>query len=183
MSTLEQPDLSQFAASTGESLDELSRQSPLLVVFLRHQGCAFCREVLAELAQRRPQIEARGVRIVLVHLIPDDNAAEMFFARWRLHDVPRISDPQQQVYRAFGLARGTLWQVLGLGVWWPGVKAILRGHLPGKPQGDIFQLPGAFVVHQGKIVQAFRAATSAEKADLLEMSVCACGDCQTSNGR
>lgn len=155
--------------NSGETLDELSRASPLLVVFLRHQGCAFCREVLAELEKRRSEIEARGARIVLVHMIPDDNTAEMFFARWRLHDVPRISDPQQKVYKAFGLARGTLWQVLGLGVWWPGAKAILTGHLPGMPQGDIFQLPGAFVVREGKIVKEFHAPNSAAKPDYVSL--------------
>ena len=37
----------------GESLLELSQSSPRLVVFLRHAGCIFCRESLADLRDRQ----------------------------------------------------------------------------------------------------------------------------------
>lgn len=166
-----QLDLSDIATNTGKTLDELSHASPLLVVFLRHKGCSFCRQTLAELAQRRSEIEAAGAKIVLVHMIEDDNEAEMFFARWRLHDVPRVGDPQQVVYDRFGLQRGTLWQVLGLDVWWPGFKAVfLGGHVPGKPVGDVFQLPGAFLLHRGRVVQSFKSQTSAQKPDYVQLA-------------
>ena len=46
--------------STGASLAELSRQQPILVVFLRHAGCTFCREALADLATQRAAIEKTG---------------------------------------------------------------------------------------------------------------------------
>ncbi|MGP1310160.1 MAG: hypothetical protein ACTS27_08185, partial [Phycisphaerales bacterium] len=39
----------------------------LLLVFLRHAGCTFCREALADVAKRRRRIENAKVRIVLVH--------------------------------------------------------------------------------------------------------------------
>jgi hypothetical protein len=42
----------------GVTLNELSRISPVLLVFLRHAGCTFCREALADLAARRPEIES-----------------------------------------------------------------------------------------------------------------------------
>ncbi len=162
--------LTDVLTNGGESLDELSRASPLLVVFLRHAGCAFCRETLAQLQHRRSEIEAAGVKIVLVHMIEDDNTAEVFFARWRMHDVPRVSDPQQEVYKRFGLKRGSLIQVIGLGVWLPGLKSILRGHFPGVPRGDIFQLPGAFVVRDGRVVREFAAKDSAEHPEWGEFA-------------
>ena len=117
------------------------------------------------------QIQPAGARIVLVHMIEDDSEAEMFFARYRLHDVPRISDPDQDVYRRFGLARGSLSQVMGLGVWWPGFKSIfLRGHVPGKPVGDIFQLPGAFLLENGQVVREFKSQNSVEHPDYVKFA-------------
>lgn len=162
--------LTDVLTSGGESLEVLSRASPLLVVFLRHKGCAFCRETLAQLQRRRGEIEAAGVKIVLVHMIEDDNTAEVFFARWRMHDVPRVSDPRQEIYKRFGLKRGSLSQVIGWGVWWPGLKSVLRGHFPGVPRGDIFQLPGAFLVHQGRVVREFAAKNSAEHPEYTEFA-------------
>ncbi|MFN8816592.1 MAG: hypothetical protein ACK5ZV_07645, partial [bacterium] len=34
--------------SGGQSVAELSMRSPVLMVFLRHFGCTFCREALAD---------------------------------------------------------------------------------------------------------------------------------------
>ena len=164
-------DLSGVVTHDGQSLEELSRQSPLLVVFLRHAGCAFCRETLAILEKRRTEIESHGVKIVLVHMIEDDAQAEMFFARYRLHDVPRINDSEQTVYRRFGLQRGTLNQVMGVGLWWAGIKSIFfKGHVPGIPKGDIFQLPGAFLLSDGEVIREFKSRNSVEHPDYVEFS-------------
>lgn len=170
--TKDKLDLDGVKTSTGESLEQLSHASPLLVVFLRHQGCPFCRETLSKLEKRRKEIEAAGVKIVLVHMIPSDNEAEMFFARWRLHDVPRISDPEREVYKRFGLARGSTWQVLGPAAMLRGFTAVLSGNGFGKPQGDIYQLPGAFLVEDGQIVRGFRAKNSGEQANFDELLAC-----------
>lgn len=176
--TKEKLDLDAVKTSDGRSLGELSRASRLLVVFLRHQGCPFCRETLSKLEKRRKEIEAAGLKIVLVHMIPSDNEAEMFFARWRLHDVPRISDPEREVYKKFGLARGSTWQVLGPSAMWRGFTSVLQGNLPGAPQGDVFQLPGAFLVEDEHIVRGFRAQNSGEQANFDELLGCTGDVCQ-----
>lgn len=156
----------------GDTLDAVSRDRPALVVFLRHGGCPFCREALAEIARRRAEIERPGTRIVLVHMLPDA-AAAAFFARYGLDDLPRISDPDRTVYAAFELRRGGLMQVMGPRVWWRGLTAMLNRHGVGRPVGDVFQLPGAFLVHRGEIVKAFRPATSAGQPDYVELATCA----------
>ena len=169
--------LNDVKTDEGESLAELSKAAPVLVVFLRHQGCPFCRETLSKLEKRRKEIEASGVTIVLVHMIPSDNEAEMFFARWRMHDVPRISDHEQRVYKIFGLARGSTWQVLGPSAMWRGFQAVLSGNGFGKPQGDIYQLPGAFLLEDSRIVRGFRATNSGEQANFDELLGCDSGVC------
>ncbi len=149
----------------GESLAGLSEQSQLLVVFLRHAGCTFCRESLADLAAQRKRLEGDGSRIVLVHM-NDDARAERFFAQYGLADVDRISDPGRQLYRVFGLTRGGLRQLFGWKVWWRGFDAgILRGHGVGKMEGDGFQMPGVFVLQAGQVRRSFRHHSAADRPD------------------
>ena len=52
----------------GQTLAQLSAERPVLVVFLRHTGCAFCREALSDLQKQRSGIESRGTSIALVHM-------------------------------------------------------------------------------------------------------------------
>ena len=53
---------------TGERLVDLSATSTVLLVFLRHSGCTFCREALSDIAASRSRAESAGIRIVLVHM-------------------------------------------------------------------------------------------------------------------
>ena len=159
-------------ANTGETLDELSHASPVLVVFLRHGGCPFCRETLAKIAESRARIEAAGTRVVLVHMLPDEQAPA-FFQRYGLADLPRISDADRKLYAEFDLQRGSLAQVMGPRTWWRGfVATILSGHLVSRPIGDVMQLPGAFLIHRGQIIKAFRPQNSAAQPNFDEMATC-----------
>lgn len=149
----------------GVTLDELSQGRTLLVVFLRHIGCTFCREALADLRSARARIERAGVKVALVHM-GDDTSAAAFFAGYGLGDVARVSDPQRVLYRAFDLGRGSWSQLFGLKVWLRGFRAgLIDGHGVGELVGDGFQMPGAFVVRDGAIVLAYRHATAADRPD------------------
>ncbi len=163
----------------GQSIAELSHRSPVLVVFLRHSGCPFCRQTLAELSALRSEFPTMETQIVLVHMMPEMQAKELF-ARYGLSDVSRISDPQQRLYREFGLQRGTWGQVMGPRIWWQGFKStILKGNKPGKPIGDVFQLPGAFLVVDGQIIRSHRYRHSADSPDFVDLATC---EISTSNG-
>src|SRR6185369_2918002 len=153
--------LEQAVDQHGVSLAELSRRSPEHVEILRHAGCTFCRQALADLQARREKIEAQGTKVVLVHMDTDANAAKLF-ATYGLDDVPRIADPEQKLYAAFDLARGSAWQVMGPANWWRGLWATL-GNGFGVPVGDVFQMPGAFLVQGGKVLRAFRHEASADR--------------------
>jgi hypothetical protein len=100
-----------------------------------------------------------------------DADAETFFARYGMQDVARISDPGQAVYRAFGLARGRLWQLLGPDVWMRGfVAAILNRHGVGMLAGDGFQMPGVFLVFHGEILRSFRHQSAADRPDYAALA-------------
>lgn len=167
------PEVLRFAlrrkTNLGVTLDELSRLSPVLIVFLRHMGCTFCREALADLAAMRRRIEQEGARLVLVHMSPEESAAK-FFARYGLEDVQRISDPERTLYRAFGLPRGRFGDVLGPKVWWRGFQAgVLGRHGVGRLMGDGFQMPGVFLVFHGEILRSYRHQSAADRPDYLAL--------------
>ena len=69
-----------------------------------------------------------------------------FFEAYGLADVPRVTDPDRTLYRAFKLRRGRLRQLFGFRVWRRAFSAALRGHWPGSLQGDSFQMPGLFLI-------------------------------------
>lgn len=153
-----------------ERLVDLSFESPLLIVFLRHFGCTFCREALADIARQRAEIETRGVRIVAVHMTTEAEAREIF-ANYGVADLDRISDPERNLYRAFGLKQGTARQLLGPKVWWRGfIAGVLRGHGVGRLKGNGFQMPGAFIFHESGVVRSMIHKSAADRPDYLKLA-------------
>ncbi len=162
----------QFKSQLGNTIAELSRQQNVLVVLLRHSGCTFCREALADLSQQRAQIESVGTKIVIVHM-SDNESTQEYFVHYGVEDLDRISDPECVLYRAYELGRGRLSQLFGPGVWWRGFKsAILNRHGVGKLDGDGFQMPGTFLVRDNQIQKAYRHATAASRPDYCELAGC-----------
>lgn len=156
----------------GESLEQISMVNPVMVVFLRHFGCTFCREALSDLGRLRPEIEKLGTQLAIIHMSTDDEA-EFMLDRYGLADVHRISDPFRRVYKAFELRRGTGSQLLGVRVWWRGfVAGLIKGHGIGPISGDALQLSGVFLLWKGKLVRAFRHKTSADRPDYREIAAC-----------
>ena len=153
----------------GMTLDARSDAAPVMLVFLRHLGCTFCLETLQDLKNQRTQIESQGVQPILVHM-SDNDAAQSHFAKYNLADLPRVSDPDQDLYRAFELRRASLMQLFGPRVWGQGLRALFKGNTVGKLQGDGFQMPGVFVVHKGRIVQSFKHKAAGDRPEYESMA-------------
>lgn len=150
------------------SLHELSSQKPLLVIFLRHAGCTFCRETLRTLSKQR----LSEMNIVVVHMGRDIDG-EYLRERFKLPWVSFISDPNRDLYRSFGLRRGTFKQLFGPLVWIRGFNAaVIKGLGVGVIQGDGFQMPGAFVVYKGKVIYEERAKLASDIPN-FEKLICA----------
>ncbi len=165
--------LSDFRIQDGTDLLELTHNQPVLLIFLRHLGCTFCRETLADVASRQTNLREKGIQPVFVHMAQESEDIHRLFSKYGLEDCPRISDRQKVLYETFGLKRGTLRQVLGPKVMWRGfMAAILRGHGFGLPEGDPFQLPGVFLVHRGRILKDFRHELSSDVPPYSEFEPC-----------
>ncbi|MEO5922820.1 MAG: SelL-related redox protein [Bryobacteraceae bacterium] len=161
--------LEGITTESGRRFVDLAQDSSLLLVFLRHAGCTFCREALADISQTRRSIEAKGTKIVLVHM-GDQEAMKHLLDKRSLQDLERICDPDQVLYRAFGLKRGSLPQLAGFKVWWRGFAAgILAGHGRGPSHADVRQMPGVFYLEKGMIAGHFRHKSAADRPHYDEL--------------
>lgn len=166
-------DVPDASGPGGVSLMDICQKTQVLVVCVRHMGCTFCRETLADIAAARITIQNRGMRIVVVHMSPVEDARKVL-AKYNLgamHGVGHISDPEKVLYGALELKRGRFKQLFAPRVLLRGVIAtIISGHWPSKPVGDAFQMPGAFVAYRGTIIKAFRHNDIADRPDLCDLA-------------
>lgn len=153
----------------GKALLDMSQNQDVLLVFVRHFGCTFCRETVSELAKLESTIQEKKLTPVFVHM-SDQAFADDFFSRYFNHPVQHISDPARALYRSLGLKRGTLGQLFGLKVvlrgFWAGV---FKGHGLGGFEGDVLQLGGYFILSKGQVVFEHKTRGAADffRPDLL----------------
>ncbi len=70
------------------------------------------------------------------------------------------------LHGAFGLAEGSLGQILGPRVFLAGLRALIRGNGVGKPRGNVRSLPGYALVRDGRIVKHHVSRHAADRPDL-----------------
>jgi hypothetical protein len=147
--------MAHIGDTTHRSLLDLTATRPTLIVFLRHLGCVFCRQMLGDLRDARRAIERAGLNIALVHMA-SDRQAELIFRLYGLDDLPRFSDPDRSLYSAFGLRRVTVRELLSTNLLKRGLEACIHErHAMGIPRGDPMQMPGVFIVERGRILARF----------------------------
>jgi peroxiredoxin len=163
--------LDAIHAESGTSLLTLVEASPVLLVFLRHFGCSFCRQAISDVAELKPELDKRGVRPVFVHLGTPERA-KPFFDYYGIGEVERLSDPEARVYQLplFALPRMhpalTLFQP---SVWAGWLKGALFKHGIGAIKEDGHQMQGIFFLKGPKIVRQFRYKTIADEPDYLKL--------------
>jgi hypothetical protein len=163
--------LAGIRAESGANLLALAEASPVLLVFLRHFGCSFCRQAISDVAELRGELDRRGVRPVFVHL-GTPARAKPFFDYYGIGDVERVSDPEAAVYRlpVFALPRMhpalTLFQPL---VWIGWLKGAIFKHGIGAIKEDGHQMQGIFFLKGPKIVRQFRYKTIADEPNYLKL--------------
>jgi peroxiredoxin len=159
----------EVITNRGMNLKELSGQRPVLLVFLRHFGCSFCRKMLADIRAHREEVEKEGKEMVLVHM-SDYDAAKKMLRKYDLQDMHHISDPERKIYRYFGLRRGLINEVAGVKTWVRWIRAAMKGHKQGFADGDTFQMPGVFLYYRGKILDKYIHKTAADQPDLVSLA-------------
>jgi peroxiredoxin len=164
------PLLSNTRTESGRTLLDLLDARPVLLVFLRHFGCAFCRQTLDDVSKVRTKIEERGAQVVFVHLGTPERA-KPFFDHYHLSDVERISDPEGKLYAApaFELARVSIWQIFRPAVWIAWLKGAIFTYRIGAIKEDVGQMPGVFYLRDRKIANLFRHRTIADRPNYVAL--------------
>jgi peroxiredoxin len=147
----------------------LTSRGPALVIFLRSFGCTFCREAMADVAAQQSAIRAAGVNIAFVHGGTAEEAAP-WFAKYGLADVARISDPNLDHYRAFGLGRTGAGGMIDPRVWTRGAVCALQHGFGPQPVAMMRQLPGVFLVQRDGVLAEYRHRSPADRPDYAALA-------------
>lgn len=126
----------------GRLRDQLGSE-PTLLVFLRHLGCLFCRETVSELraiAEREPSFPP-------VLFFTQATSVELrAFLRRDWPTARAVADPERRLYAAFGIERMSPLGLLRPALWEAQRRARDKGFEPGERSGDIWRMPGVFLV-------------------------------------
>lgn len=148
-------------------LQQACESTPLLLVFLRHAGCTFCREAVSDVLARRREIEAAGAEPVLVAMGGDDEV-DAFLDRRGAGSIRRIADPSRRLHRALGLGRGSFGELFG---WRNFLRAAAAArHGVGHPIGDPLQMPGTALLHRGRVLHLHRHRFAGERPDYAALA-------------
>ncbi len=158
--------LLEMKTDTGISVAELSSNNPVLLVFLRHFGCLFCKEAMIDISKKRNFYEEKGVKVVIAHM-SDKETAESYFKEYNLQGIDHVSDPNKKFYSQFGLTKGKLNQLYGLRTLLRGVNLVTTQNIPFtlKVVGDGYQMPGVFVIDDKKVVSQYVHKTVSDRPD------------------
>jgi hypothetical protein len=163
--------LSTIHTESGANLLSLAESSPVLLVFLRHFGCSFCRKAISDVAELQSDLRSRGVRPVFVHLGTSE-IAKAHFDYYGLADVERVNDPSAAIYQhpVFALTRtNPFLQALNPAVIAGWLKGTLFKHGIGKIQGDGHQMPGIFYLKDANIARRFVFRTIADQPNYIKL--------------
>jgi hypothetical protein len=137
-----------------------------LLVFLRHFGCVFCRETVADLreAARSPDYPAV---LFFFQGTPTEGRALL---RRDWPEVRAVADPELVFYEAFGVDRGSLLQMIGPSVFAAGLRARRKGFENGERTGDIYRMPGAFLVQVDRVLWQHRYRHAGDHPDFARVA-------------
>jgi peroxiredoxin len=160
-------------------LSSLWKEKTILLVFTRHFGCPQCKEMLAQIVTSKSEIARAGLAIVAVTQGKPEETLE--FCKRQAPEVMCLADPERKAYRAYGLERGSWWQVaLSPQVILGTLRAWRHGHKPEPPPRgqDAQQMSGTFIIGtDGKIRLPYYYDTIADHplTDLLLRGVLGTG--------
>lgn len=147
-------------SGSSTSLKDAQNDQPVLLVFLRHLGCTFCREQLDLLKQAENDLRKQFILPVVVHMESDEDY--QILANKKEIAFHHVQDSTCELYRFFGLRRASFKQVFGWKIWVKGLRPFLQqkvGLL--KKNSDGFRLGGSFLIYRNEILnaQAFEDAS------------------------
>jgi peroxiredoxin len=120
---------------------------------------------LVEVQEQMSVFEKRGLRVVAVGQATGEEASA-FCEEWGVH-YPCLGDPRRNGYKALGLRRGNLWNVVLRGVVTKPIQSvslIAKTDMKGAQldSTDVLQLGGIFIVDRTGTLRGRHRAASPE---------------------
>jgi peroxiredoxin len=135
-----------------------------VLVFLRHYGCIFCRQHVAQLRTHEREFQKAGVNLAAIGL-GDREYARAFRDETGI-GFPLLLDEQREAYHAAGLHRASILHLLRLGNATARARAKAAGHRQHRTGRNPFQLGGSFVFGPGNVDRfAHLSRTFGDNAD------------------
>ncbi|MEO5360640.1 MAG: redoxin domain-containing protein [Nitrospirota bacterium] len=104
-----------------------------------------------QLHTEKDSFTALGTSVILVGM-GTPKQAEAFSINHTL-SFTVICDPRKILYKAYGLLEAGITGIVSPKTIIRGIRALGRGHLPGLPSGDIFQLSGIFIIDKTMVIR------------------------------
>lgn len=142
----------EYTRSGGSTarFSDLWAEGPALFLWLRHPGCLFFQEALAQLRLTRPKLAERGVALCCIVQARPAQLRDLCGA-----EIPCAADPLHASHAAMGLGRSSLWGLLSsFDLHRRRAQAARQGFRPRwrrtfARESDIRLLPGAALVARG----------------------------------
>lgn len=156
-------------------LSSFWQMRPVVITFLRHYGCQFCREFVLTLRQAYPDFVGRGMGVVVIGQ-GSPAQAQHFSMIYKL-PFPILADPQREAYAAWGLGEGAWSDIAHPAVGVRMMQQAARGNFPGIGEHvrglvgggvSLKQFGGTFVVDRGGAIRYAHVATPIYKVPAID---------------
>jgi peroxiredoxin len=164
------PNLKVESVNGRVELRDRWREGPLVVMFMRHFGCAFCREHLIRMGRALGDFEAAGAQVVAIFQYSAEATRDFCASRKVPFDC--LGDPDREAYAQVEVGRGRRDQVLSGRIAGSYLKTLLRSRQVGSlgKGEEMLQLPGTFVVgSDGRVRFAHYAVSSADNPPVADV--------------
>ncbi|KIL42275.1 hypothetical protein SD70_01730 [Gordoniibacillus kamchatkensis] len=149
--------------------DQLEGRQNILL-FLRYYGCTVCQLQIAKLIEGYGQFIENNVKVFVVLQSPPETIREQV----NQEDIPFtiICDPLQSLYRLYDVGAAGSKEELGSPALMEKLEEIrIRGIQHGKYEGNEMQLPAAFIINEGGVIQYVHYGTDAGDVPSVEQLI------------
>lgn len=168
----ESPPRFSFNTAREQGLDfyrEIKGRKTVLL-FLRYAGCPLCQFKIVELMQDMERFRALGAQVFVV--LQSEPASVRAHLGERDMASKIICDPQQALFRLYGVGPGNVFQYLTASVLKKAWQAKRRGFSHGMKEGLEMQCPATFIINSAGVVRFVHYGRDIgdvpENAELLE---------------
>jgi hypothetical protein len=154
---------------SSKNLWTMSFEKKCLMIFLRHFGCIFCKNMLATIALEQDFLKKRGYQIVLVHQ-SDLLVSKEFFKQFAFKQYFEISDPYRNCYKAFNINSARPINLFNLKLIYGAWNSYRQGYKMSKIEGNVWQMPGLLILSEGQILKQYEFSHMGEIPNIKEFA-------------